>query len=73
MRCFGKNCGATDGINHSKECIAEHEATISLGLLDTPGNRNPDARYRGYKGEPLWAGATEDETKAWVEGQSSRL
>lgn len=23
--CKGKNCGATDGLSHSPECIAEHE------------------------------------------------
>lgn len=29
--CKGKNCGATDGISHSPECFAEHEATVNPG------------------------------------------
>lgn len=28
--CRGANCGCTDGLNHSQECFAEHESTISL-------------------------------------------
>ncbi|WP_186153509.1 hypothetical protein [Burkholderia gladioli] len=27
--CQGKNCGATDGVSHSPECVAEHEAAVS--------------------------------------------
>ncbi|WP_336817247.1 hypothetical protein [Burkholderia gladioli] len=27
--CRGKNCGATDGVSHSPECVAEHEAAVS--------------------------------------------
>jgi hypothetical protein len=27
--CKGTNCGATDGISHSPECHAEHDAAIS--------------------------------------------
>lgn len=26
--CKGINCGATDGVSHSRECQAEHEATM---------------------------------------------
>lgn len=37
--------------------------------LDTPGNRNPEARYRGYKGESLGENATDDERAAWEEGR----
>ena len=29
--CKGTNCGATDGISHSRECFAEHEATVNPG------------------------------------------
>ncbi|WP_186269853.1 VRR-NUC domain-containing protein [Burkholderia gladioli] len=27
--CKGKNCGATDGVSHSPECVAKHEAAVS--------------------------------------------
>ncbi|WP_186040616.1 hypothetical protein [Burkholderia gladioli] len=27
--CKGKNCGATDGVSHSPECLAEYEAAVS--------------------------------------------
>lgn len=27
--CQGKNCGTTDGVSHSPECIAEHEAIVN--------------------------------------------
>lgn len=69
MKCKGENCNAIDGVNHSLECLAEHEKTISYGALDTPGNRHPECRYRGYKGEPLGMGATKDEVDAWNEGK----
>lgn len=29
--CRGTNCGCTDGISHSPECLAEHEETITGG------------------------------------------
>ena len=72
MMCKGINCTATNGAGHSVECFAEHEKTISSGVFDTPGNRNPDARYRGYKGESLSNGATSDEMLAWEEGKNAR-
>lgn len=31
--CQGANCGATDGVSHSAECFAEHEAVISGGAV----------------------------------------
>ncbi|PRH34378.1 hypothetical protein [Burkholderia gladioli] len=34
--CQGKNCGATDGVSHSPECLAEHEAAVS-GAVDADG------------------------------------
>ncbi|WP_369055010.1 hypothetical protein [Burkholderia gladioli] len=27
--CKGKNCGATDGVSHSPECLAEYEAAVN--------------------------------------------
>ena len=70
-KCTGKSCSATDGITHSKECYAEHSATIDQGFLDTPGNRHPEFRYKGYKNEKLLA-ATEDQQAAWNEGHKAR-
>ena len=29
--CQGMNCGATDGVSHSRECYAEHAATLAGG------------------------------------------
>lgn len=34
--CKGKNCGATDGVSHSPECIAEHEAVVN-GVVAADG------------------------------------
>jgi hypothetical protein len=31
--CPGMNCGCTDGKSHSKECIAEHTATLARGFF----------------------------------------
>lgn len=31
--CKGMNCGATDGVNHSLECQAEHAAAIAGGVF----------------------------------------
>jgi hypothetical protein len=71
--CKGKNCGTTTGA-HSPECIAEHEAAYSSGgNLDTPGNREPESRYRGYKGTPLDSGASADQRAAWEEGRRAAL
>lgn len=69
MKCKGENCSAEAGIGHSSECLSEHEKTISIGA----GNRNPVARYRGYKGEPLDTKATLDEIAAWHEGDRARI
>ncbi len=64
-KCKGKNCTAVNGVNHSKECELEHD-------LNTAGNRNPAARYAGYKNHPLHDKATFDEVKAWEEGLAAR-
>jgi hypothetical protein len=40
---------------------------------DTPGNRNPEARYAGYKNEPLPSNATDDQRAAWNEGQRAQV
>lgn len=66
--CTGKNCTAVDGYGHFEECKKEHDHVVHLGA----GNRNTEARYRGYKGEPLNAGATDDQKAAWLIGQKAR-
>lgn len=40
--------------------------------LDTPGNRNPEARYAGYSGRPLGQFCSDDERRAWTEGAAAR-
>ncbi len=39
--CKGKNCGATDGVSHSPECVAEHEAAVS-GAVAADGEAQDD-------------------------------
>lgn len=48
LPCKGKNCGSTDGTNHSVECIAEHEATIGPALNDS--NEETDCVIHGKIG-----------------------
>lgn len=67
--CTGRKCTAVDGFGHSLECIEDHDKAVHAGA----GNRNPECRYRGYKGEPLQKGCTEDQRAAWVEGDNARL
>lgn len=68
--CKGTNCGITrSDQEHSKECLKEHERTVSAGLLDTPGNRHPEFRYAGYKGRPVKSSCTDDQHAAYQEGQ----
>lgn len=62
--CKGPNCSAKNGVGHSERCIAEHDAAS----LDTAGNRHPEFRYAGYKGQPLKAGASQDQSNAYAEG-----
>jgi hypothetical protein len=35
-KCAGTNCGATDGVSHSPECIAEHDAAVN-GAVESEG------------------------------------
>jgi len=71
MKCAGKNCNAINGYGHSQECIREHDENTDP--YNTPGNRNPEARYAGYKNIPLKSNATEDEKLAWDEGRKAAL
>lgn len=41
--------------------------------LDTPGNRNPEARYAGYRNETADPDYTADQLAAWEEGQAARV
>lgn len=42
--CKGKNCGATDGISHSPECVAEHEAAVSGAVAADGATQDAGAR-----------------------------
>lgn len=33
--CKGKNCGCTDGMSHSKECIAEYAETTKMSAIES--------------------------------------
>lgn len=60
--CKGKNCGATDGVSHSDECIAEHEQAcgradlnglpVASYLIGGEPSLTP-CRVRGVVNEPL--------------------
>lgn len=67
--CKGTNCKAVAGIGHSPGCEAEHDATVYAGA----GNRWPEDRYAGYKGQPCRDGATNDQRAAWNEGFCAAL
>lgn len=41
---------------------------LESAYLDTPGNRHPDFRYAGYKGNPLPEPHTVDQFSAYAEG-----
>ena len=73
MKCKGKNCTANNGIGHSAECQRNHDEAYLHTSIDTPGNRNPEARYSGYKGKSLHENATSDELLAWEEGRNARI
>lgn len=66
--CKGPNCSAVDGVGHSVECLDEHDRTTKTNDLDTPGNRHPEFRYAGYKGQPLKATANAGQKAAYEEG-----
>lgn len=44
--CKGKNCGATDGVSHSPECVAEHEATVTGAIAADGALGEPDTSYK---------------------------
>ena len=68
VKCIGTNCTAVDGVGHSVECLAEYNKAVHYGA----GNRNPEARYAGYKNRPLGVDATDDQKAAWQEGFDAR-
>jgi len=68
VKCKGKNCSAAGNNMHSLECRAQHDSAVYSGA----GNRNPDSRYKGYKGEKLQKNASADERAAWLEGDRAR-
>ena len=70
VHCKGRNCAAVDGYGHSDECASDHERAASG--LDTAGNRNPVARYDGYRGAPCNPAYTKDQRAAWLEGYEAR-
>ena len=70
VHCKGRNCAAVDGYCHSDECASDHERAASG--LDTAGNRNPVARYDGYRGAPCNPAYTKDQQAAWLEGYEAR-
>jgi len=70
VHCKGRNCAAVDGDGHSDECASDHERAASG--LDTAGNRNPVARYDGYRGAPCNPAYTKDQRAAWLEGYEAR-
>ncbi len=55
--CKGKNCGATDGVSHSPECQAEHEATVNPGGKYTAAGQ--DAQLANvHAGEQVSSGSS---------------
>ena len=70
VHCKGRDCAAVDGDGHSDECVSDHERAASG--LDTAGNRNPVARYDGYRGAPCNPAYTKDQQAAWLEGYEAR-
>ena len=70
VHCKGRNCAAVDGDGHSDECASDHE--LAASGLDTAGNRNPVARYDGYRGAPCNPAYTKDQQAAWLEGYEAR-
>ncbi|WP_186215998.1 hypothetical protein [Burkholderia gladioli] len=50
--CKGKNCGATDGVSHSPECLAEYEAAVT-GAVAADGASDFSA-WLATKSEAWW-------------------
>lgn len=55
--CKGKNCGATDGLSHSKECFAEHERNC-LGTESILPRQAPPLSYYPGLGNGVDSGDT---------------
>jgi len=68
IKCTGIGCSAVNGYGHSIECQVAH----SILIFENAGNRNPEARYAGYKCRPLHENATNDQREAWAEGFKAR-
>lgn len=70
-------CAVGPGFKNLQESPAGFGDTPDAALyalsLDTPGNRNPECRYAGYKGEALPSNATDDQKAAWQEGKRASL
>ena len=67
-KCNGIGCSAINGNGHSIDCEVGHSTLVYYGA----GNRNPEARYSGYKQRPLHENASNDERAAWLEGFKAR-
>jgi hypothetical protein len=70
-QCKGYNCKSTDGANHSFECILQHNSALHSGA----GNKHPESRYAGYKGNEEPASdivGNEEKRAAWWEGFMAR-
>lgn len=50
--CNGANCGCTDGLNHSPECRAEHDALCNeSAMLDHINHGGWKCDFCGYNGQ----------------------
>jgi hypothetical protein len=71
--CPGMNCGCTDGKSHSKECIAEHTATLAQGFfgkwIPVSAGMPAEGKYLvhssygvgcAYRHDPAWADCFQD-------------
>lgn len=71
--CIGRNCGATDGISHSAECLEDYDIdSDKKRILNEAGRKHTDIRYRGYTNQPIHKNATDDEKLAWQCGKEAR-
>lgn len=58
--CKGKNCGSTNGVSHSPECIAEHEAAVTGAVAaDGPSLTDDQVLFKfasavGYEPASNW-------------------
>lgn len=68
MECKGYNCKSIDGINHSDECVLEHNSEIHRGA----GNDHPEIRYSAYTGNSIGDSYSDVERAAWWEGFIAR-